>query len=499
MHKSSTFVEIWVVIEALFCILQILHIQYLQYKDPLEASLSAAPIATLQERFKLMNQILEQVMGDDPVSFIRGWFFDEKLDNITRYDIMDFVTWSMFEGRHQEHLTEGEVQQLNWFVKEFECSIGVFLYGEKEDDDEEIDMDDYGLCAPSFVSNDENDTTKQRDMKHLRPNKDFQFLETTHDTTPALFSTLYENYNQGYKQYMKLQEMKPVQNFRNFVANSRQQLAEAEEHAIAAASNMYEHAYSMFIHKGSSIDKQLTAFSSKTHQQINDAWNSVGKMTEHLETAKFLLSRKKFLQQQNKGYRMLLDNIIHSSHSVPVPQMVDLMKKITQCNESLEMIENSAMDSFLKVTGFAKKHLLQQKEPQRYAKYTSDELLGLAVYPLAFNLAILGLTDGLLRVAMSKRGFQRLNIGNTIYYFHPGKNETGDNEDHDEDDRDESEDGPPVTPIVFCHGIGIGLGYYLILIDELLKMGRPLFMPEIPYVSVCIINMFFHSIYHVCL
>ena len=153
----------------------------------------------------------------------------------------------------------------------------------------------------------------------------------------------------------------------------------------------------------------------------------------------------------------------------------------------------------MKATGFAKKHLLQQKEPQRYAKYTSDELLGLAVYPLAFNLAILGLTDGLLRVAMSKRGFQRLNIGNTIYYFHPGKNETGDKEDHDEDDRDESEDGPPVTPIVFCHGIGIGLGYYLILIDELLKMGRPLFMPEIPYVSVCIINMFFHSIYHVCL
>ena len=71
--------------------LQILHIQYSKCKDPLEASLSAAPITTLQERFKLLNQILEQIMGDDPVSFIRGWFFDEKLDNITRYDIMDLA------------------------------------------------------------------------------------------------------------------------------------------------------------------------------------------------------------------------------------------------------------------------------------------------------------------------------------------------------------------------------------------------------------------------
>ena len=484
MQETSIFAEIWVVIEALFCILQILHIRYLQYKDPLEASLLAAPIATLQERFKLMNQVMDQVMGDDPVSFIRGWFFDEKLDNITRYDVMDFVTWSMFEGRHQEHLTDAEVQQLNWFVKEFECCIGVYLYGEKEDDDEEDDMDDYGLCAPSFNSNDGSNTTSRQEMKHLRPQKDFQFLETTHDTTPALFTTLYENYNEGYKQYMKLKEMKPVQNLRNFVANRRQQFVEAEEHAIAAASDMYEHAYYMFIDKGSSIDKQLSAISTKTHQQINDALNSVGKMTENLETAKFISKRKKFLQQQNKGYRMLLDNIIHSQNSVAVPQMVDLMKKITQCNQSLETIETSAMDSFFKVTGFAKKHLLQNKEPQRYAKYTSDELLGLAIYPLAFNLAILGLTDGLLRFTLAKRGFQRLNIGNTVYYFHPGKTKSWDSSDHDEDDHDESEDEPPVTPIVFCHGIGIGLGYYLTLIDELLKMGRPLFMPEIPYVSI---------------
>ncbi len=38
-------------------------------------------------------------------------------------------------------------------------------------------------------------------------------------------------------------------------------------------------------------------------------------------------------------------------------------------------------------------------------------------------------------------------------------------------------------PIVFIHGIGIGLIYYLTLIDQLLSLGRPVILPEIPYVT----------------
>ncbi len=558
---SSIFVEIWVFTEALFYIVQILHIRYLQYKDPLEASLSAAPVSTLYERDKLMNQVMDHIVEDDPVSFIRGWFFDVPLEDITRYDVLDFFAWCMFEGRNQEHLTEGEVRQLNWFVRELECWIGVSLYGAREedgggegegeghdnhndnvngtengngnndhnhdndDDDEwdynyykiveqsqkerkkkkkrrtiyfkrsedsdmvldhediEFDDDEFQLRIPS-LDNDQRVTPKLSTIastsfnrrKRLRPKKIFQFPETTHDTTPGFFTNLYENYNQRYEQYKNIQKMQPVQNIRNFVAEKRQQLVEAEEHAMAAASNMYEHAYSTFIHRGSAFDKRISAISSATHQQLNDAWNSVGHLKERIETARFVSSRKKFLQQQNRGYKMLLERIINSS-SVPPRQMVDLMRKITQCNESLEMIEDSAMDAFLSVTGFARKHLLQQKKPMRYAKYTEDELLGLAIYPLVFNVAILGLTDGLLRVLMARRGFERLNIGTTVYYFHRG-NET---EDYDSDEY-YSDDRPP-TPIVFCHGIGIGLAYYLSLIDELLKLGRPLFLPEIPYVS----------------
>jgi hypothetical protein len=180
------------------------------------------------------------------------------------------------------------------------------------------------------------------------------------------------------------------------------------------------------------------------------------------------------LQQQLKGYRMLLEKAVHSN-SVPPRQMVDLMKKITQCNENLEAIEHSAMNAFLKAMRLDVSQLLQRREPQRYAKYTEDPLLGLAVYPLLFNFGILALTDGLLRRFMKSRGFERLYIGSTVYYYHKGYADTsmgiGDDEDEEQ-----------LIPIVFCHGIGIGLSYYLSLIDELLKLGHPLFLPEIPYV-----------------
>lgn len=594
MQTSSIFVEIWVVIEALFYIIQILHIRYLQYKDPLEASLSAAPIATLDERRKLMDQMLDQMASmrhinpggcndGDAISFIRGWFFDEELENITRYDVLDICTWSMFEGRNQEHLTEEEVGQLNWFVGKLECVIAVSLYGEKEEEEEEdndefnhdggdsnddmgvVDrgandsfqnhvmddddfylnldhhphssndddkkhvkrstsrlkkrnmiyfqrseesarlssfddhqyyddeqLDDFDLYVPtihqqknsnSASNNHHTNISKKKICRYPTPKKAFRFPQTTHDETPGFFTNLFENYNQKYQQYKnkKLQEMQSVQNLRNFVANKRQQFVEAEDYAMTAATNMYEHAKFTFIHKGGSIDKRMNAISYATQQQLTDAWNSVGKMKERVETAKFVSSRKRYLEQQHKGYHMLLERIIHSS-SVPPRQIVDLLQKITQCNESLNMIEDSAVDSFLKVTGFARKSLLQQKEPKRYAKYSGDELLGLAAYPLAFNLLILGLTDGLLRFVMAGRGFERLNIGTTVYYYHPGrKSPEGKVVDDETDEHDE--DADPLTPIVFCHGIGIGLGYYLGLIDELLKLGRPLFLPEIPYVS----------------
>ena len=45
------------------------------------------------------------------------------------------------------------------------------------------------------------------------------------------------------------------------------------------------------------------------------------------------------------------------------------MRKITQCYEALEVVERSAMDAFMQVTGYVGKSLLNNsKEPPRYLK-----------------------------------------------------------------------------------------------------------------------------------
>jgi hypothetical protein len=48
--------------------------------------------------------------------------------NVSKYDVLDFLSWSLFEheGRHQEHLTNQEQVQLETFVQElngeFHCN-----------------------------------------------------------------------------------------------------------------------------------------------------------------------------------------------------------------------------------------------------------------------------------------------------------------------------------------------------------------------------------------
>ena len=519
MQKSSIIMEIWVVLEAMFYVAQKSHIQYLQYKDPLESSLLAAPILTVESREQLFKNVMKHITSDDPVSFIRGWFFDEKLENITRYDISDFLAWCMFEGRNQEHLTDREIGQLQNMMKELEYCLSVHLFGVDMEADENkekerkraiskklssssgiagemrrvdsVDFRMHGLFDLSISGslNPGNDSDSGHDSnddgssffralsweedpsKRLKPLKEFHFMDTTHDESPVFFTSLYENYKKKHEQYRGQLEK---------LENLASRLHEAEENAMAAASSMYENAYSKLVDRGSAFDKRLNAVSDAMHAQLNDAWNSVSKVTERLETARFVTSRKRALQQQLKGYRMLLEKAVTSNY-VPPRQMVDLMKKITQCNENLEAIEHSAMNAFLKAMRLDVSQLLQRREPQRYAKYTEDPLLGLAVYPLVFNLGILGLTDGLLRALMKSRGFERLCIGSTVYYYHEGSAQIQSEESMGIGD-DEDEEADQLIPIVFCHGIGIGLSYYLPMIDELLKLGHPLFLPEIPYV-----------------
>lgn len=509
MKKSSLLVEAWAVVEAIFYIYLRLRIWWLQNLDPLEACLSAAPMLEPNERRELWDRMVE-VEKSDPAGFISGWFFDRDIKEITRYDVMDFLSWSLFEGRNLEHLTRNETRQLDWLVDDLEYYISVQKFGLAPENNAESAEDDtfttiepnsgdaLGLSHISRVTSlgtmlSSSPFPSASDLQSLlsfpeeatrqEPKQWFRFVENSDDETQNFFSNLYINFKQRYGQYRQMLEssdFRPVQELRNFVAEKGQQLREAEENAMATASNIYDSAYFSLVTEGSNMDKQIAALSHATQMQLTEAWNSVREMKGRLVTADSITTQRKALEQQLKGYRVLLDRMRDMSSSVPTNQMADLMRKITKCNDSLEGIESSAREAFVKATGFARQSLFTKKEPTRYAKYSYDPLLGISTYPLVFHALVLGLTEGALRVFMAKRGFERRNIGQISYYHHPGnQDDTSGLDSIDEDkDKDEGED----VPIVFCHGIGIGLIAYAALIDELLKSGRPVLLPEIPYV-----------------
>ena len=343
----------------------------------------------------------------------------------------------------------------------------------------------------------------------------FHFSEEAQSDDSNYFSDLYESYRKAYDEKLKsmrnatadfrpvqsLQNMvndaaaaadihfQPVKEFRNLMVETGKTIEKAEETAMATATHVYE----TLIPAGSQMDKQLTALSHVPHStyiQMTEAWNSVKNMSERLETARFLRKQRQRIRQQLKGYRELLNQMRDMSHAVPSKQMASMMRRITECNEAMSLLENRAQTAFVKATGFALKKipfLPERRKPQRFAKYSSDPLLGIATYPLGFHLLVLGLTETPLRVLMFRRGFERRQMGRVAYYFHPGRNADDSNDDDVDEkefhDKFESTSAEGNTPIVFVHGIGIGLIPYIPLIDALLATGRPILLPEIPYVS----------------
>ena len=496
MKQSSPMVEWWAVIEGLFYIVLFAHRKWLNSLDTLELSLRSAPMLEIRERAELW----ELMMADETevVGFIEGWFFGEKLDKLTKYDVMDFLAWSMFEGRNIEHLTHEEGSQLHGFVEDLEYWISVELYGVEEHDKpgnvghkfgadseeksekairgdkEEAKLDI--LCPPSplvrqhLMQNYGTQALSPR-SRHKAPRpipkQSFHFQESRDVSQHSYFSNLYESY----KEWATQQNFHPVQDIRNFVAEKRISLQEAEQSAVATASHMYDYAYFTIIEKGGTMDRRLT-------QLGQDAWNSMWKMKERLQTASDISSRRKALRQQLANYQATLAQMRKNAMAVPPKHLADLMKKISSCHEALENVEQTAMDAFVQVTGFVGNHLMlgSNKEPTRYLKYSADPIMDVSSYPLMFHILILLVTDGGLRFMMKMRGFKRLRVGPISYYYHPGNKSQQPNHNSEHEEKE-------AIPIVFCHGIGIGIMFYISLVDELLKLGRPLIFPEISYVS----------------
>ena len=285
-----------------------------------------------------------------------------------------------------------------------------------------------------------------------------------------------------YKNMIENADFHPVQDFRNHVAGVAKTAHSVEESAIKSAQNMYE----TIIQPGSQMDKHLSALSHATSIQLSEAWNSVKGMKEQLETANFLSEKRSALMQQLRGNRAMLTRMREMSYAVNSKQMASLLRKITESYEALENIETMARDGFFKAAGkLADTSLFKVQEPRRYLRFSSDPILGIAASPLCITLLLLSATELSLRFLLKKRGFERRSIGPITYYYHPGDEEKSSPIDTENTEYDSisSRKSPNTTPVVFVHGIGVGLISYVPLIDYLMESGRPILLPELPYVS----------------
>jgi pimeloyl-ACP methyl ester carboxylesterase len=164
-------------------------------------------------------------------------------------------------------------------------------------------------------------------------------------------------------------------------------------------------------------------------------------------------------------YRLLLKKLLPESHDIPAAQLAQIMRRITASHTELNA---QVRKPDAPTPG---KYSDKQKFSRRYIRPTSDPLFGVKVCPLALHLILFLATEALLRMAMWALGFKRGCICSTTYYYNPNtKNKS-------------SGDANYKTPIVFIHGIGLGVIMYLPLVFGLLKTGRPIFLPEVPFVS----------------
>jgi len=115
-------VNLYSFLECVFYLFLTIKFRIFSNKDPLEMSLAASPMLTRAARWTLFNNILD-AEKDDPIPFIRGWFFDANIADISRYDVLDYLCWALYEGRNQEHLTVDEAGDLTQMLAKLEDCI----------------------------------------------------------------------------------------------------------------------------------------------------------------------------------------------------------------------------------------------------------------------------------------------------------------------------------------------------------------------------------------
>ena len=427
------YAEAWAAVEVGFYVFQRLKIGYFQGLDPLTMSLNAAPMMTGEERDELFARILDSE-ADDPASFIRGWFFDAELNTIHRYDVLDFLCWSLFDGRNQEHLTATEAASLGSYLRRVEESIS----------------------------------------SHLE-NENFKFTSAS----PPLAANYYSNFVRQLVVGVKRQRE------RLFATEAREE--------VQKVGKIYNETYYKLVNKGGALDRNLGKVRSLAQTNFDSASESLHSLNVQFKSAKerakarFIAYRSTALRRKLKAYQSLLDNMRKHSAAVTPDQMSHIMKEITVVHQQMLDLEARARAEYSSSLGLIAEYIKgSSPEPLRYAKYSGDPLFDVCTYPLFFHLAMLSATEGALRLLMTRRGFERRKVGGVSYYVKIGLGAIAEEPDPgDEDDITGrcSSFSNEATPMVFVHGIGIGLIAYLGLIDKLASTNRTVFLPEVSCVN----------------
>mmetsp|Transcript_21694 Transcript_21694/g.45270 ORF Transcript_21694/g.45270 Transcript_21694/m.45270 type:complete len:758 (-) Transcript_21694:32-2305(-) len=426
-------VNAWAVVEVAFYVFQKAKISYFQKLDTLAMSLNAAPMMTEEERDALFNKIVD-AESDDPVSFIRGWFFDAELADIQRYDVMDFLCWSLFDGRNQEHLTEAEAGSLAAYLERMEEGVG----------------------------------------KHLGSN--FSFSNASPPLPPAYYSNFVRQLVAGVKR----------QRERLFAFEAKE-----EVHKVG---KIYNETYYKLVGKGGALDRNLGKVRSLAQTNFDSATESLHSLNVRFNTAKerakarFIAHRATALRRKLAAYQTLLGNMRKYSNAVTPDQMAHVMSEITVVHHQMMDLEARARAEYSSSLSLIAEYLKgsSQPEPLRYAKYSGDPLFDICTYPIFMHAAMLAVTEGGLRLLMYRRGFERRKVGGVSYYVKIGLGAIAEVPDPgDEDDATGrcSSFSNEATPIVFVHGIGIGLIAYLGLVDKLAATNRTVFLPEVSCVT----------------
>ena len=220
-----------------------------------------------------------------------------------------------------------------------------------------------------------------------------------------------------------------------------------------------------------------------------------------------------------RRYETILANMRRYSTHLSGSEIAHVMKRITELITELHDLETDARAAF-SVLGRKVVDFMKPRTPLRFAKHNSDPLYDVQFFPLCAHVLIVGATVGLLGVLLRRRGFERHRVGGIRYWARMSRADesradeveqrrrsradssedaggvgTGTNGtspptspqrerfDSDGDTMEEPSPSPPSSPIVFVHGIGVGLLPYLAFVDKLVETGRTVFLPEVAEVT----------------